>query len=131
MKRILIVGGVAGGANAAARARRLDESVDIVVFERGPYVSFANCGLPYHVGGEIQDESELLLHTPQSLKGRFNLDVRVRSEVVAIDRTPVPRTKNATMNLFWQLEEPLLNHLSLESIYPEFLPLGMCLMPRE
>ena len=86
MKRILIVGGVAGGANAAARARRLDETVEIVVFERGPYVSFANCGLPYHVGGEIEDESELLLHTPQSLKGRFNLDVRVRSEVVAIDR---------------------------------------------
>jgi NADPH-dependent 2,4-dienoyl-CoA reductase/sulfur reductase-like enzyme/rhodanese-related sulfurtransferase len=87
MKRILIVGGVAGGANAAARARRLDESADIVVFERGPYVSFANCGLPYHVGGEIQEESELLLHTPQSLKGRFNLDVRVESEVLAIDRS--------------------------------------------
>jgi NADPH-dependent 2,4-dienoyl-CoA reductase/sulfur reductase-like enzyme/rhodanese-related sulfurtransferase len=87
MKRILIVGGVAGGANAAARARRLCEKSEIIVFERGPYVSFANCGLPYHVGGEIPTESELLLHTPQSLKARFNLDVRVHSEVIAIDRS--------------------------------------------
>lgn len=84
--RLLIVGGVAGGASAAARARRLSEDAEIIVFERGPYVSFANCGLPYHVGGEIAQREELLLQTPKSLKARFNLDVRVRSEVVGIDR---------------------------------------------
>lgn len=86
MKRILIVGGVAGGASAAARARRLSEEAEIVLFERGPYVSFANCGLPYYVGGEIPAREDLLVQTPQGLKARFNLDVRVNSEVVAIDR---------------------------------------------
>lgn len=87
MKRILIVGGVAGGASAAARARRLSEEAEIVLFERGPYVSFANCGLPYHVGGEIPSREDLLVQTPQGLKARFNLDVRVNTEVIAIDRT--------------------------------------------
>ncbi|GJQ25133.1 MAG: pyridine nucleotide-disulfide oxidoreductase [Phycisphaerae bacterium] len=84
--KIVIVGGVAGGATAAARARRLSESAEIVVFERGPFVSFANCGLPYHVGGEIADRSKLVLQTPESLRSRHRLDVRVRSEVVAINR---------------------------------------------
>jgi NADPH-dependent 2,4-dienoyl-CoA reductase/sulfur reductase-like enzyme len=85
-KRLLIVGGLAGGASAAARARRLCENCEIVVFERGPHVSFANCGLPYFVGGEIAEQDELLVQTPQSLKTRFNLDVCVNTEVVAIDR---------------------------------------------
>ncbi len=85
-KTVVIVGGVAGGASAAARARRLSEDAEIIVFERGPHVSFANCGLPYYVGGEIAKEGELLLQTPESLRARFNLDVRVRSEAVAIDR---------------------------------------------
>ena len=84
--RILIVGGVAGGASAAARARRLSEGAEIMVFERGPHVSLANCGLPYFVGGEIVDEADLLVQTPESLKARFRLDVRVGSEVVGIDR---------------------------------------------
>jgi len=83
--RILIVGGVAGGASAAARARRLSEAASIVVFERGPYVSFANCGLPYHIGGVITDRGRLLLQTPASLKARFEIDVRVNTEVMAID----------------------------------------------
>jgi len=86
-RRILIVGGVAGGASAAARLRRLDESAYIVLFERGPHVSFANCGLPYFVGGEIPQRDSLLLHTPASLSERFCLDVRVHTEVVAIDRS--------------------------------------------
>jgi NADPH-dependent 2,4-dienoyl-CoA reductase/sulfur reductase-like enzyme len=86
-KRLVIVGGVAGGASAAARARRLSENADIIIFERGPHVSFANCGLPYYVGGEIATQDDLLLQTPQSLKARFNLDVRVNTEVVFIDRT--------------------------------------------
>ena len=85
-KRIVIVGGVAGGASAAARARRLCEKCEIIVFERGPHVSFANCGLPYFVGGEILEQDSLLLQTPETLRARFNLDVRVRTEVVAIDR---------------------------------------------
>ena len=85
-QRILIVGGVAGGASAAARARRLDEHADIIVFERGAHVSFANCGLPYFVGGEIAEQDSLLVQTPASLKARFNLDVRVKTEVTGIDR---------------------------------------------
>lgn len=85
-RRILIVGGVAGGMSAATRLRRLDESAEIVVFERGEYVSFANCGLPYFVGGVIEDRDALLLQTPESLAARFRLDVRLRHEVTAIDR---------------------------------------------
>jgi len=84
--RILIVGGVAGGASCAARARRLSEESEIIIFERGPYVSFANCGLPYYVGDVIPDESDLLVATPQYFRERFNIDVRVQSEVTAIDR---------------------------------------------
>ncbi len=85
--KLVIIGGVAGGATAAARARRLSENAEIVVFERGPYVSFANCGLPYHIGGEIAERDKLLLQSPESLKARHALDVRVRTEVVAIDRS--------------------------------------------
>lgn len=88
--KIVIVGGVAGGMSAATRLRRLDETAEIVVFERGPYVSYANCGLPYYVGGVITDRSSLLLQTPQSLAARFRLDVRTGHEVLAID--PVTRT---------------------------------------
>lgn len=86
MKKILIVGGVAGGASAAARSRRLSEDAQIIMFERGSYVSFANCGLPYHIGGDIQDRSKLLLQTPESFLARFNVDVRVMNEVVRINR---------------------------------------------
>lgn len=84
--KLLIVGGVAGGASAAARARRLSEEAEIIVFERGPDVSFANCGLPYYIGGEIVDRKKLLVTTPEMLRTRFNLDVRTRSSVEAIDR---------------------------------------------
>ncbi len=84
--KLLIVGGVAGGASAAARARRLSEDAEIVVFERGPDVSFANCGLPYYIGGEIADRDKLLVTTPERLRSRFKLDVRTQSSVEAIDR---------------------------------------------
>ncbi|HDX8614227.1 FAD-dependent oxidoreductase [Aeromonas dhakensis] len=87
MKRILIVGGVAGGASAAARARRLSEEAEIVMFERGEFVSFANCGLPYHIGGDIPNRDALLLQTPQSFKRRFNVDVRVFHDVIEIDKS--------------------------------------------
>lgn len=84
--RVVIVGGVAGGASAAARLRRLVEGAHIVVFERGPHASFANCGLPYYLGGEIQDRNKLLVAGKGKLAGWLNLDVRTGSEVVAIDR---------------------------------------------
>jgi NADPH-dependent 2,4-dienoyl-CoA reductase/sulfur reductase-like enzyme/rhodanese-related sulfurtransferase len=84
--RLVVVGGVAGGASAAARARRLSETADIVVFERGEHVSFANCGLPYHVAGVIPDRRRLLVQTPESLRARFGLDVRVNTEVLRVDR---------------------------------------------
>ncbi|MDD4870795.1 MAG: FAD-dependent oxidoreductase [Kiritimatiellae bacterium] len=85
--KIVIIGGVAGGASAAARARRLDEKAEIIVLERGKHVSFANCGLPYHIGGIIEDRDDLILQTPHSLKASLNLDVRVGHEVTGIDRT--------------------------------------------
>jgi len=84
--KIIIVGGVAGGASAAARARRLSEEAEILLIERGPDVSFANCGLPYYIGEQIQDRNKLLVTKPQLLRDRFRLDVRIRSEVKSIDR---------------------------------------------
>jgi NADPH-dependent 2,4-dienoyl-CoA reductase/sulfur reductase-like enzyme/rhodanese-related sulfurtransferase len=86
VQKLVIVGGVAGGATAAARARRLSEQAEIVVLERGEYVSFANCGLPYHVGGEIAERDDLLVQTVAGLTTRFRLDIRTRHEVIAIDR---------------------------------------------
>ncbi len=85
-KRILVVGGVAGGASCAARARRLTETAEIIMFDRGEYVSFANCGLPYYVGDVIKKEKHLLMATPKLFRKRFEIDVRLRSEVLAIDR---------------------------------------------
>jgi NADPH-dependent 2,4-dienoyl-CoA reductase/sulfur reductase-like enzyme len=85
-RTFVIIGGVAGGMSAATRLRRLDEHAHIIVLERGEHVSFANCGLPYHVGGIITDRESLILQTPESLGARFALDVRVRTEAVAIDR---------------------------------------------
>jgi len=85
-KKILIVGGVAGGASAAARLRRLDEFAEITIIERGPDVSFANCGLPYHIGGEIQDRSKLAVQTPASLEQQLALKVRTETEATGIDR---------------------------------------------
>ena len=84
--KILIIGGVAGGATAATRLRRLSEENEIIIFEKGEYVSFANCGLPYHIGGVIADRNKLLLQTPTSLKTRYNLDVRIFNEVLKINK---------------------------------------------
>ncbi len=84
-KKIVIIGGVAGGANAAVRARRLSESAQITIFERGPFVSFANCGLPYYIGGEIAERKKLTVQTPEGLTARFNLTVKVLHEVEAIN----------------------------------------------
>lgn len=91
--KTVIIGGVAGGASAAARLRRLDESAEIIILERGEYVSFANCGLPYYIGGVITEKSKLTLQTPESFRARFNIDVRVNSEAIKI----VPETKTVTV----------------------------------
>ncbi len=94
--KVVIVGGVAGGASAAARLRRLDEKAQIILFERGEYISFANCGLPYYIGGEIKKKSALTLQTPESFRTRFGIDVRVNSEVTDVrpaEKTVVVRTK--------------------------------------
>ena len=82
--KVVIVGGVAGGASCAARLRRLDEKAEILMVERGPYVSYANCGLPYHVGGVIPEESSLLVATEQMFRAVFNVDARTRCEVTSI-----------------------------------------------
>uniref|UniRef100_UPI0040484791 FAD-dependent oxidoreductase n=1 Tax=Aquiluna sp. TaxID=2053504 RepID=UPI0040484791 len=92
--KVLIVGGVAGGMSAATRLRRLKEDAEIIVFEQGPHVSYANCGLPYHIGEVIAEESDLLLQTPKSLHDRFRLDVRVNNRVESIDL----ENKNVTVS---------------------------------
>ncbi|ACT03507.1 DsrE/DsrF/DrsH-like family protein [Paenibacillus sp. JDR-2] len=92
-KKVIIVGGVAGGASAAARLRRLDEQAHIVMFERNDYISFANCGLPYYIGGSIKERGKLLVQTPEAMYKRFNIDIRTQSEVVAIH----PAAKTVTV----------------------------------
>jgi NADPH-dependent 2,4-dienoyl-CoA reductase/sulfur reductase-like enzyme/peroxiredoxin family protein/TusA-related sulfurtransferase/rhodanese-related sulfurtransferase len=92
-KKVLIVGGVAGGASAAARLRRLDENAEIILFERDEYISFANCGLPYYIGGTIKDRDKLIVQTPEAIRARFNIDVRNNSEVMGID----PQNKKVTV----------------------------------
>lgn len=85
-KRILVVGGVAGGASAAARARRLDESAEIIIFEKGPHVSFSNCALPFHLSGIVEDVDSLVLMDPETFKSQYNIEVRVENEVIKINR---------------------------------------------
>lgn len=86
MSKTVIIGGVAGGASCAARLRRLDETAEIVILERGKYISYANCGLPYHVGDVIKSREALLLQTPEGMKGKYNIDVRVENKVISIDK---------------------------------------------
>ena len=83
--KYVIIGGVAGGATAAARLRRIDEAAEIILLEKGSYISYANCGLPYYIGGVIAQRERLLVQTPQSFGQRFRVDVRVLNEAVAID----------------------------------------------
>ena len=85
-KKILVVGGVAGGASVAARARRLDEQAEIIMFEKGPYVSFSNCSLPFHISGEVESAEDLLLKTPEQFNQQFRIDARIYNEVIAINR---------------------------------------------
>jgi NADPH-dependent 2,4-dienoyl-CoA reductase/sulfur reductase-like enzyme/peroxiredoxin family protein/rhodanese-related sulfurtransferase/TusA-related sulfurtransferase len=102
-QKVLIVGGVAGGASAAARLRRLDEEAEIVMFERGPDISFANCGLPYYIGGSITDRDRLLVSTPEAMTRRFRIDVRTRSEVLSVD--PATKTVRVRENGSREYEE--------------------------
>ena len=83
--RYIIIGGVAGGATAAARIRRADEKAEIILVEKGPHISYANCGLPYYIGGTIADKNKLFVQTPESFGRRFNVDVRVNTEAISID----------------------------------------------
>ncbi|SET51980.1 CoA-disulfide reductase [Natronincola peptidivorans] len=97
-KKVIIVGGVAGGASAAARLRRLDEKAEIIMLERDEYISFANCGLPYYIGETIQERNELLVQTPEAMKARFNIDVRINSEVMDVDIENRKVTVNSKTN---------------------------------
>jgi NADPH-dependent 2,4-dienoyl-CoA reductase/sulfur reductase-like enzyme len=94
MSKYLIIGGVAGGATTAARLRRVDEDAEIILFEKGNYISYANCGLPYYIGDVIPNRDQLFLQTPQSFGTRFKVDVRVNSEVMSIDKA----SKTVTVN---------------------------------
>ena len=83
--KYVIIGGVAGGATTAARLRRIDEDAEIIMLEKGPHISYANCGLPYYIGGVIKDRNKLLVQTPESFNARFNIDVRIHCEVTAVN----------------------------------------------
>lgn len=118
--KTIIIGGVAGGATAAARLRRLDEKADIIILERGEYVSFANCGLPYYIGGVITDRGDLTLQTPQRFKVRFNIDVRVLNEAVKVS----PDTKTVTVKdlrtgeIYEETYDNLILSMGAEPIQP-------------
>ena len=120
--KILIVGGVAGGATAATRLRRLSEENEVIIFEKGQYVSFANCGLPYHIGGTIHKRDALLLQTPESLNERYNLDVRVFSEVLSINKEEKTiSVKNLqTEEIYAENYDKLLLSPGAEPIKPPF-----------
>lgn len=116
--KVLIVGGVAGGMSAATRLRRLNEKAEIVVFDKGPYVSFANCGLPYHVSGIIEDRESLLVQTPEALYNRFRIDVRPHSEVVAINVEKRTITVEGTDGTYEESYDKLILSLGAEPIIP-------------
>ncbi len=120
--KILIVGGVAGGATAATRLRRLSEENEVIIFEKGQYVSFANCGLPYHISGTIDKRDALLLQTPESLKERYNLDVRVFTEVLSIytDEKKVSVKNLQTGEIYLENYDKLLLSPGAEPIKPPF-----------
>ena len=101
-KKVVIVGGVAGGASAAARLRRLDEEVEIILIERGGYISYANCGLPYYIGDVIAERDDLFVQTPHGLRARYNIEVRTRHEVLKINRQRNDRSKEVVSGRVYQ-----------------------------
>ena len=118
--KVVIVGGVAGGATAAARIRRLDEQAEIVVFERSGYISYANCGLPYYIGDVIEDPEELTLQTPESFFTRFRVNMRVCHEVIAIhpDTKSVSVKNLKTGNIFEESYDKLLLSPGAKPVWP-------------
>lgn len=120
--KVVVIGGVAGGATAATRLRRMSEKNEVIIFEKGEYISFANCGLPYHIGGIIHKRDALLLQTPQSLKERYNLDVRVQTEVLNIDlsKKEVAVKDLATGKEYSESFDKLLLSPGAEPIRPPF-----------
>ena len=106
--KIVVIGGVAAGASAAVRARRMDDTAEIVLLEKGPYVSFANCGLPYYVGGDIPDREDLLLVSPELFRNRFHVEVRLHHEVTAIDRTGKKLTVHAALGDYTESYDKLI-----------------------
>lgn len=118
MKKVIIVGGVAGGMSAATRLRRLNEEAEIIVLEKGPFVSFANCGLPYYVSGEISEKDSLLVQTPEALKARFNIDVRPLHEAIKIDA----KEKIVTIKHKEELSEESYDYLILSPGAKPFIP---------
>ena len=125
--KVVIVGGVAGGATAAARIRRLDEHAQVIVFERSGYVSYANCGLPYYIGGIIEDEEQLTLQTPESFRARFQVEMKVRHEVTAIhpDRKTVSVKNLETGEQFEETYDKLLLSPGAKPIQPNLPGIGM------
>ena len=120
--KIVIVGGVAGGATAAARIRRLDETAEIIIFERSGYISYANCGLPYYIGGVISDEQELTLQTPESFFRRFKIIAKVNHEVIDIDsKAKTVQVKNLkTGESFFETYDKLILSPGAKPILPNF-----------
>lgn len=118
--KVIIVGGVAGGATTATRLRRLDENAEIILFERGEHISFANCGLPYYIGNIIKDENDLLVQTPEKFKERFNIDVRIKQEVIRIDRNnkKVEIKKKDTGETYFETYDKLVLSPGAEPINP-------------
>ena len=118
--KVVIVGGVAGGATTATRLRRLDENAEIILFERGEHISFANCGLPYYVGNVIKNEEDLLVQTPEKFKERFNIDVRISQEVIKIDKEnrKVEVKKNDTGETYFETYDKLVLSPGAEPINP-------------
>jgi CoA-disulfide reductase len=119
-KKVLIVGGVAGGASAAARLRRLDENAEIIMFERDEYISFANCGLPYYIGETIKERGKLLVQTPEAMNARFNIDVRVNSEVTSIDISKeTVKVKNSDGTLYDESYDYIVLSPGARAIVPD------------
>lgn len=119
-KKIVVIGGVAGGAGAATKARRVDETAEIIMFERSPYVSFANCGLPYHIGGQIEERENLFLVNPDRFKSWYNINAKVNHEVLKIDRKNkrVEVINHTTGEKFWESYDKLIIATGGSSIKP-------------
>ena len=119
--RVVVVGGVAGGASAAARVKRLNENADVVVFEKGSDVSFSNCGLPYYLSGTVEDSEDLIMMTPAAFRKKHDIDVRVHSEVVSIDREKktVTRAQHGDRRDVWS--SPMTSSSCRRAQTPSFL----------